>query len=196
METGAVADARRHRDHGCFHQPADDAGQRPFHSGGDDDHLGFTQAPGVGEQPVDAGDADVENRLDTRPHDRGGHRGFPGYRYVRGSGRHHQDEPLFRQRFEPGRADHHGASRSIDLGVVEAIGHCPPEIAVDPRRQDHRLLCQDTGGYFHNLVNGLSLAEDGFRKAPAKSSVVIDVGEPADLLEWKVLQPRQRFPGA
>ena len=56
---GAVADARRHRDHGRGGEPADDAGQRTLHAGDDDDRVGGGQLVGVRQQPVDAGDADV-----------------------------------------------------------------------------------------------------------------------------------------
>src|SRR2546429_3592454 len=40
LQAGAVAGARRHRDHGHLDDAANDARQRPFHAGDDDDSVG------------------------------------------------------------------------------------------------------------------------------------------------------------
>ena len=53
MERGAVAHAGGYRNHRTIHQPANNAGQGPFHTGNGNDHPGLHQLFRVGEQPVE-----------------------------------------------------------------------------------------------------------------------------------------------
>ncbi len=85
-EAGAVADAGRHGDDRHVDQAADDAGQRAFHAGDDDDDAGGGEAVVLGEQAVEAGDADVVQPVDRVAHDLGGDRGLLGDRQVGGAG--------------------------------------------------------------------------------------------------------------
>ena len=63
-EAGAVADAGRNGDDRHVDQAADHARQRALHAGDDDDDAGGDQAVVLGEQPVEAGDADVVQPVD------------------------------------------------------------------------------------------------------------------------------------
>ena len=102
-ERGAVAHARRHRDHRRGHQPAHHARERSFHSRDDDDHARLPQHVGRREQPVDAGDADVHQSLDPRSERLGHHGGFLGHGQVAGAGGDDQDGSA-RGRDAPGAA--------------------------------------------------------------------------------------------
>ena len=93
-EGRAVTDRGRHGDHRHVDQPADHRGQRPLHAGDDDDHRRLAQLLAVGQQAVQAGDADV-GELDRRgsAEDAGGHRRLAGHRQVGGAGADHRDRP-------------------------------------------------------------------------------------------------------
>ena len=54
MEGRAVADTRRHGDDRLVRQSADDARERAFHAGDNDDDVGRLDVRPVGEEPVDA----------------------------------------------------------------------------------------------------------------------------------------------
>ena len=65
-ERGAVPDAGRHRDQRHADQPADDRGQRALHPGDHDQAVGRLEPVADAEQPVEAGHADVVDRVRPR----------------------------------------------------------------------------------------------------------------------------------
>ena len=97
-ETGAVADARGHRDDRHVDEPADDARQRAFHSGDDDDDARGGQPGVLVEQPMQTGDADVVEPIDRIAHDFGGNGRFFGDRQVGGAGGGNEDRPAAARR--------------------------------------------------------------------------------------------------
>ena len=68
---------------GTLHEPADDARQRPFHARDDHHHARRRKARMFAEQPVDAGNADVEEAIDRISHHLRRHACFFGHRQVR-----------------------------------------------------------------------------------------------------------------
>ncbi len=86
MEAGAVADAGGHGDDRHRDEAGDDAGQRAFHAGDDDDDAGRPEAIVLAQQAMEAGDADVEEPIDRVAHHLGGDGGFLGDGQVRRAG--------------------------------------------------------------------------------------------------------------
>src|SRR5204863_3465815 len=71
-EACAVADARGHGDDRLVHEAADEARQRAFHAGDDDEDVGFEQFVIHGQQPMDTGHTDVVEPLHAVAHDLNG----------------------------------------------------------------------------------------------------------------------------
>src|SRR5258706_8806113 len=63
----AIADARRNGDHGLVDETPDDARQRTFHAGDDDQYACGCEPLAAVEQAVNARDADVVQALDDVP---------------------------------------------------------------------------------------------------------------------------------
>ena len=78
---------------GTRDQSADDAGQRAFHAGDNNETRAAAQTFAAIEQSVKTRDADVVKRVHVIAHDLQGNDRFFRHRNVRGAGRH----------------DHHGA---------------------------------------------------------------------------------------
>ena len=97
-EARAVADAGRDGDDRHVDQAADHARQRAFHAGDDDDDAGGGEAVVLGEQPVQAGDADVVEPVDRVAHDLAADDRFFGDREIRGPGGGDDDGPASRGR--------------------------------------------------------------------------------------------------
>jgi hypothetical protein len=75
-------------------EPADDGGQSAFHAGADDEHAGGLERGFLGEEAMDAGDADVGDELDGVAHEAGGDRGFFSNGQVAGAGADDADSSL------------------------------------------------------------------------------------------------------
>ena len=67
VETGAVPDAGRDGDHRCAGEAAEHAGECALHAGHDDQCVSVGQLVETGEQPVQAGDADVGHHGGIEP---------------------------------------------------------------------------------------------------------------------------------
>jgi len=68
-------------------------GERPLHAGHHDDHRGFTQLPGVGQQAVQAGDADIGDFSHAVLEHPGSDRRLAGHRQIGGAGTDDQNRP-------------------------------------------------------------------------------------------------------
>src|SRR5260370_14101071 len=89
VKTCAITDAGRHSDHGARHQSADYARQCAFHAGANHDHSSLGEAFPIAHQAMDAGYADIVNRLDLVAHYFGGNLGFLSHGDVAGAGADH-----------------------------------------------------------------------------------------------------------
>ena len=83
---------------GTLDQAGDDARQRAFHAGDDDDDARGGEPRALAEQTVEAGDADVVQAVDVVAHQLGRARRFFGDRQVGRAGRGDQDRALARAR--------------------------------------------------------------------------------------------------
>ncbi len=85
-EVGAVADARRHGNDGARHVSANDARQRAFHAGHDDNCIGVFEIGESSRKTVRTGDTDIvdHGHRDAHPIER--FAGFLGDRQVAGAG--------------------------------------------------------------------------------------------------------------
>ena len=90
----AVADTGGHGDDGSRLRGHHRAGQRAFHAGADDDNAGAGQSLAIGQQAVNAGDADVVEMLHFVAHDFGSHDGLFSDRNVAGPGGDDGDDSL------------------------------------------------------------------------------------------------------
>ena len=93
-EGRAVADARRHRDHGLVDQAPHHRGQGALHAGHHDHDPCVAQHLGRGEQPMDAGDAHVGEQLHLVAEAARDLLSLPGDRKVRGACADDGDGPL------------------------------------------------------------------------------------------------------
>ena len=103
-ETGAVPDARRHGDDRHAHEAADDARQRPFHAGDDDDDARGGQAGVLGEEPMESCDADVVEPIDDVAHQLGRDRRLFRDRQVGRASGGHDDRAAAGWQFADARA--------------------------------------------------------------------------------------------
>ena len=116
-EAGAVADAGRHGDHRHADQAGDDARQRPFHSGDDDDDARRREARPLAEQAMQPGHADVVEPRHIVSHQLGRTGSFLGHRQIGRAGRRDHDIPFPR---------HYVLLTERDdrcIGIIRCAGH-------------------------------------------------------------------------
>jgi len=179
-EARTVPNAGRNRDHGHLHEPAHDARECPFHARHDDDHPGGHQARMLPEQPMDAGDTDVEQAIDRITHHVQRHACFLGNRQVGGARGCYQDRAT---------ALEHVVLTARD-GPGNGVKGCGGHDRVNGRkrllagtRDEQRVpACDDLRGDGGDLRGGLPEAEDHFREALAKLALMIHPGE-TEILE-------------
>ena len=82
LEVGPVTHAGRQRHDRRGGDAGDDARQRPFHTGGNDDHVGVLDHRAIGEQPVHTGNTDIVDPVDVAPEEFRRYRGFLGHRNI------------------------------------------------------------------------------------------------------------------
>src|SRR6185437_16058418 len=75
-EGGSVADGGGDGDNRHSDEAADDTGKRTFHAGADDDGIGGGEGVALGEEPVNAGDANVVDSGDLGAKEFGSNSGF------------------------------------------------------------------------------------------------------------------------
>ena len=140
----------------------------------------------VVEEPVDAGDADVEEALDTAARALGGERRLLGHRDVGGARRAHADVA------HQGDAD----------GVHDGKAHIVMDPYGDGSQQRRQDLRRGAGGEDvlvavvdhalrdgHDLGGGLAGAEDRFGAAAPQEAVIVDPGE-AEVVVREPLESR------
>ena len=134
---------------GTLDQPGDDARQRAFHAGDDDDHARGREARALAEQAVEPGDADVVQPRDLVAHQFRRARRFLGDRQVGGAGRGDDDRALARGDVLLSKRDE-GC-----IGVIRCAGHHGPHGVVAglarARHQQRRAARDDLGGDGRNL---------------------------------------------
>ena len=89
---------------GTSHEAGDDARQRAFHAGDDDDDAGGLQPLLLGQQAMKAGDADVVQAIDAIAHQLERHGRLLGDRQVGRAGARDQDRALARPARVPASA--------------------------------------------------------------------------------------------
>src|SRR5579863_4617073 len=137
MEICAIADAGGNGDDGLGNEAGDDAGQRAFHAGNDDDDICALDNFEFAENTVQAGDADVTDALDTVAHDFGGHGGFLGDGQIAGAGADNGNRAgtFARGRFFDGDA----ARQLVVNGVLEFFAQ-GAGVGVGDARDENALL--------------------------------------------------------
>lgn len=173
-EGGSVADRGGDGDDGNGDEAADDAGQSAFHSGTDDDGVGSGEDVALGEQAMDAGDADVVEARDLCAKEFGGDGCFFGGREIAGPGTEDGDVAV---RVGWGRlAEGEGAGVLVILrcGSGGEDGCCGGLVGAGGEDVDagggH--AGEDLGGVLGRLACGV----DDFGQAVAEGAMVIDLG--------------------
>ena len=116
-EAGAVADAGGHRDHRHADETGDDARQRAFHAGDDDDHARGRQPGALAQHPMETGDAHVVHPLHLVAHQLRRARRFFRDEQVGGPRRRHDDGPLSRRDVLLSKRD------DGRIGVIRCLWH-------------------------------------------------------------------------
>lgn len=78
-EAGAVTNARGDGDNGLVDEARDHAGEGALHACGDDEDAGGAEEGGVGQEAVEAGDADIIEAIDGKTEATHGDRGLLGH---------------------------------------------------------------------------------------------------------------------
>ena len=197
IASSAVTPSRRRRSRrswarrrpGAAVSPPIDAGQRALHAGDDDDGVGRGDAVEVGEQPVEAGDADVVRADRRRSRGRASvSDALVGDRQVGGAGGDDEHALGARRR----RAAPQHASAELD-----APGRGRPSTALtcssSARGEQHRAgaVGEQLADDAHALLGGLARPVDRLGHALAQGAVVVDEGV-AEVGERQAAQAARR----
>ena len=139
----------------------------------------------VGQQAVNAGDADVVEMLDFVAHEFGGDDGLFGHRDVAGSGGDDGDDAL--AIFRGIALQNDGAGEVAIFGGANFFLHSGKLLFVGARGQDVAAVFGEAGENSCDLRRGLAFSEDDFRHASAQGAVMIDFGE-AEIFEGQMAQ--------
>lgn len=174
-ECGAVAYAGRNSDDRSSYQASNDAGKRTFHSSADDNDAGTRKDVGLGEDAVQASDANVDDAIDCKTKILGSNRGFLCDRQVTGSGADDSDTPGRGLRISSGKADDprhlmiFGPRHEFaDGGKGIRIGACSYHAAAGFRH---------AGEDSSDLLGRLASCINDFGKAETQTAVVVNFGE-------------------
>ena len=149
----------------------------------------FRQTFAMMHQAVDAGYADVVDRVDFVAHHFGGDLRFFRHRKVAGSGADHGDLALAVKRAVAPYAQRTGGREVFGFGVLllQALG----DFRRDARHQDIARFRQEGRRNRGDLIGGLAGTEDHLGHAMTQRAVVIDFCE-AQIFERQVTQAIER----
>ena len=138
---------------------------------------------------MDAGDADIVNRIDFVAHDFGGDPRLFRHRNVAGSRADHRDF-AFAPRLAVAPEADRARGREI-LGAIEFGVNPPGHFRGGAGDQDIAFPFEQFAGDADHVIGGFSQTEDHFRRAVAQGAVVVDFGK-TDVLKGHMAQPRNR----
>jgi hypothetical protein len=190
LEGGAVADAGRDGDHGGGREAGDQARERAFHAGHDDDGVGLGHLVEARQQPVHAGHAAVGQELRSPPKCLQSDQALLGHGDVGRAGGDDQypSRPGLprppRQRGAMAQPTRVAPQRGVRLRVVG-----PGEQDGSPR------LGEELGDDVGALLRRLARAVDRLGQALAERAVVVDPCV-AQVGEGHPSQPSHRLVGA
>ena len=174
-EAGTVAHAGGNGDYRRRHQSTDDAGEGAFHASDRHYDLRLVQSWEVVEQAMQPGDAHIVDSIDCVAHQLGNERCLLSHWEVGGAPTHHQYPGMgwgLLQLIDDNRAGG---------GLVGRLGHFLLDggeaFLSDAGYQNPVALSAQSLHQGNHLLHRLALPEDNLRKAFAKRSVVIELGE-------------------
>ena len=173
-EAGAIPDTGRYRDDRCADEAADDARERAFHAGNDDDDARLVEAGALGEEPVDPRHADVVQPIDVVAHHIGRDRRFLCHWYVRSSRRRYQDHAFPTPCVDPALDD---SGLCVEMGVRHDFRYFGERGGIRPGDKQAVSALNDGMGNAGDLIGGLALSENHFRESLTSGACVIDAGE-------------------
>ena len=174
-EARAVTDARRHGNDRLVHEAADDARQRAFHAGNDNEDIGGKQFFVEREEPVDAGNADIVIFLHAVAHDLGGDDRFLGDRDVGRAGTENRNQAgTLGLRLE---RDGDGVGGGVIPGFRERALDGPVSFLAGASGQEFVVVFENRASNLHNLNRRFAFAVDDFRKAFAQRPVPVHTRE-------------------
>ena len=180
-EGRAVADAGGHGDDGRGDESADDAGQCAFHAGADDGHFAALQRFVMGEQAMQAGDADIEEALDGRAEEFGSDGGFFGDREIAGAGAENGHGTGWRW-LRGGLTQSGGSRGGVELRGGHADGDGLPRRLADAGGEYIGAGSGGAGEDFGNMLRRFAFGVDDLGDAEAQAAMMIDAREACVLI--------------
>ena len=184
-ETGAIPDTRWHRDNRGTDESPDHARECTLHPGNRDDHLRVVETLLLGQQPMEASDADIMERLDMVTKELGTDPGFLGDREIRCSCCRNDDDPAATGRSTVRTGD--GPSRRMELRIGYHVANSRICGLVGASYEQWVSRCDQALRNGSKLRRRLASSEHDLREPLTHGAVMIDARE-TEVLEWRPTQ--------
>ena len=173
-------------------RPPTTLGSAPFHPGADNHDAGFRKRLAIGQQAMNARDADIVKMLDLVAHEFGGDDRLFGDRDVAGSGGDYGDHSFAIFCFVAVQDD--GSPEFAVLDAANFLLHRGKLLFAGARGQNVAAVFGEPGENSSHLRRSLAFSKDDLGHAGAQGAVMIDLRE-AEVFERHVTQARHCIVG-